>query len=132
MKITKNADRQLRSFGVTVGGVFELIGWWPLLRHHPNPRLWAVLLGLALILPGIVMPRILKKPHQFWMQLAHVLGWINSRIILSVMFYAVFTPAAMIARLIQKDPMNRAFVPGIDSYRVIRRARNAEHMKHQF
>ena len=129
---TLYTNRQLRSFGLTVGGIFLLIALWPLFRRGEDPRVWALVLGSALLLPGIVFPSVLRRPYQLWMQLALVLGWINTRIILSLMFYTVFTPTAFIVRLIGTDPMNRAIVPDADTYRVIRHARSASHMKHQF
>jgi hypothetical protein len=129
---TQQPKRQLRSFGLTVGGVFLFVAIWPLLRRGQNPRLWALLLGGALFLAGVIVPTVLRRPYQLWMRVADVLAWINTRIILSIIFYAVFTPAAVIVRLIGKDPMNRMFLPNVDTYRVLRSPRNASHMKHQF
>jgi hypothetical protein len=91
-----------------------------------------MLIGGALVLSGLLIPQLLRKPYQLWMGLAHALGWVNTKVILTVMFYTVFTPAAFIARILGKDPMNRAFVPNADTYRVLRDARSPSHMKHQF
>ena len=40
--------KELRNFGLIVGGVFFLIGVWPLIRHGEGMRLWAVVLGTIL------------------------------------------------------------------------------------
>ena len=40
--------RQLRSFGLLVGGIFGLIGLWPMVWRHQSPRLWAVTLAVAM------------------------------------------------------------------------------------
>jgi len=66
------------------------------------------------------------------MYVGHILGWVNTKIILGLMFYTVFTPAAVILRLIRHDPMNRSFVSNVDTYRVARQPRPTTHMKHQF
>ena len=129
---TQHTNRQLRSFGLTVGGMFLLIAIWPALRHGRDFHVWAFVLSGALLLPGIAMPAALARPYQLWMGLAHVLGWINTKIILTIMYYAVFTPVAIITRWMGKDPMNRKFVSDADTYRVLREPRNASHMKHQF
>jgi hypothetical protein len=84
------------------------------------------------MLPGLVWPAVLRKPYDLWMGLAHVLGWINTKIILSIMFYTVFTPAAFIMRLIGRDPMTRDFDANASTYRVLRQPRDASHMKNQF
>jgi len=124
--------KQLRSFGWTVGGAFLIVSTWPLIRRGEDPHFWLLALGSALLLLGLLMPNLLRQPFQVWMRIAHVLGWINTKIILGVMFYTVFTPAAFIVRLIGKDPMNRAFIPNANTYRVLRQPRGASHMKHQF
>ena len=127
-----NTNRQLRSFGLLVGGIFLVMGMWPVLWRGQDPRLWALAVGGSLLLPGLLMPVVLRKPYELWMRLAHVLGWINTRIILSIIFYAVFTPVAFVMRLTGADPMNRSFLSSANTYRVLRQPRSASHMKHQF
>jgi len=129
---SQNSDRQLRSFGLTVGGIFLFIGMWPVVRRGLDPGLWALVVGALLVIAALIFPASLRGPRQVWMRVGHVLGWINNKIILGLMFYLVFTPVAVILRLIGHDPMNRSFVPKTDTYRVPRQPRNTSHMKHQF
>ena len=82
---------KLRSFGLIVGGIFLLIAFWPYLRRGHDVRLWATVLGGSLVLLGIVAPSLLRHPYRAWMALAYVLGWINTRLILGVVYYLVFT-----------------------------------------
>ena len=124
--------KELRSFGLVVGGAFGLIGAWPGLRHGLPPRLWALALGGALAALGVAWPRSLTHPYRWWMAAAEMLGAINTRVILGVLFYGLFTPLALILRLLGKDPMRRALAPEADSYRVARHPRDASHMWHQF
>ncbi len=91
--------KQLRSFGWTVGGVFLILSIWPLIRRGEDPHFSLLALGSALLLLGLLTPTLLRRPFQVWMRMAHVLGWINTKISLGVMFYTVFTPAAVIVRL---------------------------------
>jgi hypothetical protein len=39
------AFKDLRQFGLLVGGVFTVIGLWPLVFRSESPRLWAKILG---------------------------------------------------------------------------------------
>ncbi|MEM7102979.1 MAG: SxtJ family membrane protein [Bacteroidota bacterium] len=41
----------------------------------------------------------------FWFKLAEVLGYVNSRILLSVIFFLMLTPLAFMARFFSKDPL---------------------------
>ncbi len=123
--------KQLRSFGLIVGGIFAVLSLLPRIFRHQDVRTWALVLGALLVLPAILMPRVLKWPHYVWMRIGHVLGWINSRIIMTIAFYAIFTPVGFIRRL-SSDPMNRKFDPERTTYRVKREGRPPSHMTHQF
>ena len=129
---TKVKTRQLRSFGLIVGGVFAFIGAWPEVYHSASPRLCALILAAVLILPALIFPGSLRPFYLGWMRVSQLLGWINTRVILGVIFYLLFLPVGLIMRLLGKDPMNRKFNSGVTTYRVPRHARPASHMKHQF
>ena len=124
--------KQLRSFGFIVGGGFAIIALWPTVFRNEHPRLVMLMLAGLLLLLAILLPRSLRPAYRVWMALGHVLGWVNTRIILSVMFYILFMPVGLVMRLLGKDPMLRKFERNIDTYRVIRQPRPSSHMKHQF
>jgi hypothetical protein len=81
---------------------------------------------------ALAWPRSLTQVYRFWMSVGEVLGWINTRLILSVLFYLLFTPMGLFMRLRGKDPMRRTLTPEAESYRVVRQPRPAAHMRHQF
>ena len=122
----------LRSFGFLVGTGFSIIGLWPLLLRQETPRLWALTLSVMLVLGGVLIPRLLLPLYRGWMALGGVLGWVNTRIILGVMFFVVFTPIGIFKRLFGSDAMSRRFDPDADSYRVPKSPRSADHMRRQF
>ena len=124
--------KQLRSFGLTVGGIFALIGLWPLVVHNQGARWWSLIVAVVLILPALVYPKSLFWIHKGWMAVGHVLGWINTRIILGVLFYGLITPMAIVMRFMGRDPMRRAFEPDADTYRISPRPRPGAHMTRQF
>lgn len=124
--------KQLRSFGLTVGGVFLLIGLWPLVWRGEGMRFWAVIPAAVLIPLGLILPRVLAPLYKGWMAVGHVLGWINTRIILGVLYYGLVVPMGLAMKLLGHDPMRRAWVPGMDTYRVVREPRPPSHMKNMF
>jgi hypothetical protein len=126
------SPKQLRSFGLIVGGVFSVLGVWPVLVHGLAIRAWALGIGGLLIVPALIYPAVLKGPHRAWMTAGRLLGWINSRIILSIFFYVILTPIGVFLRLLGKDPMRRRYDPTAGSYRQAREPRPASHMRHQF
>ena len=50
------------------------------------------------------------------MKFAESLGWINTRIILSIIFYLIFTPYGLVARLLGKDLLDLKWKRRADSY----------------
>jgi len=129
---TEITTKQLRSFGFTVGGVFALIGFWPVVIYGLAPRWWSVVVATVLIVPALVYPKSLYWPHKGWMTVGHVLGWVNTRIILGVVFYAVVTPIGIVRRWLGKDPMGRQLRADLDSYRLVRKPRPASHLRRQY
>ena len=124
--------KEWRSFGLVVGGVFALLGAWPAVVRGDGLRIWALGLAALLVGPALVYPGALKHPHRAWMTFGHLLGWINTRIILTLVFYGVFTPVGVVLRVFGKDPMRRKFDPTAATYRLVRAPRPGSHMRHQF
>lgn len=124
--------KELRNFGLIVGGMFCLIGIWPAVRYGEALRSWALVPGSLLVLLGLVMPTVLGPIFRLWMKMGHVLGWINTRIILGVLYFGLITPMGMVMRLFGWDSMRRALNQDVETYRVVRRARPRSHMMRQF
>jgi 4-amino-4-deoxy-L-arabinose transferase-like glycosyltransferase len=99
---------ELRRFGLTVGGMFLLLGlasWW---RGHVLPPRVFWTLGVLLVVPGLLAPAILGPVQRGWMRGAAVLGEVNSRIILTVFFYFVMMPVGFVLRTFFRDPLDRS------------------------
>lgn len=126
------SKKELRQFGFIVGGIFVLIGVWPVAWHGAGPRLWAVGLGSVLLLLGSLAPTLLLPVFRIWMRIGHILGWINTRIILGILFYGLITPMGFVMRLFGWDAMRRTLARDAQTYRVLRQARPRSHMTRQF
>ncbi len=122
----------LRQFGLMVGGMFLLISLWPFVWRQEPVRIWALVPGSVLAVAGLMMPGVLTQVYQGWMWVGHVMGWVNTRIILGVLFYGIVTPMGMVMKLTGRDPMRRRFEPDAQTYRVIRQPRPASHLKNMF
>jgi len=100
------SKKQLREFGMLIGLGFPfLIGWLlPSLFGHEF-RTWTLLVGIPGLIIGLTAPRLLNYPYLGWMALGHALGWVNSHIILGLVFILVLQPIAYIMRLTGYDPL---------------------------
>lgn len=123
---------QLRSFGLLMGGVFLLVALWPWLLRGETVRVWAGTFAAIFGLLGVVWPSCLNPIYRSWMKIGEKLGWINSRIILGIIYYGIFTPAAFVLTLLKKKPLHLDFEPAAKTYRVLKQARDANHVLKPF
>lgn len=100
-KNIQETKKDLRKFGLTVGGVLLLIA--ALLLYFEKPfALYFGVIGGILFLAGLLIPQVLKPLNKIWMGLAIVLGFFMSRLILTILFYLILTPIAFIAKIVSK------------------------------
>jgi hypothetical protein len=96
-----------RSFGVSVGGVLVAIAAVLLWRGRVGRAEVIGGIGVVLLVLGLVSPRLLKTPNAVWMRFAQALGYVNARILLTILFSLVLIPVAFLWRMIGKDPLVR-------------------------
>jgi len=108
MKTENISPKILKEFGLITGlllvCLFGLL--FPWLFDYSNP-LWPWIIAGLLSSLAIIKPMILKPVYRAWMKIGHILGWVNTRIILSIMFFIVFLPVGLGLKLLGKDPMQR-------------------------
>ena len=104
-----------RRFGIVMAAGFFLVG---VIRYISTGMItwWLGALGLVLLLVAFTWPRILAPVRGVWMKLGHVLGFVNGRIILTVLFLGIITPVALVMRLFRKQPIADRLSAAVDSY----------------
>jgi len=108
---------ELRKFGLTVGGAFIVLFGFvlPWIFSFGTP-IWPFVLGGTLVAPALIAPSVLRPVHTVWMWVALKVGAFNSRVLLGVLFYLVFTPVGLVRRAFGADPMG-VRDPGVGTYR---------------
>jgi hypothetical protein len=94
-----------RSFGLSVGPASLAFGALLAWRGYQRAGTIAAAMGLVLVLGALVAPAALRVPNRIWWRFAIILGWINSRILLTVFFLVVLTPAGWVMRLLGRSPL---------------------------
>lgn len=115
------SKKQLREFGFLLGLGFPIfLGWLlPALKGHPFSA-WTLWIGIPGLLLGLVSPLHLAWPYRAWMGLGHALGWVNSHLILGLVFILVLQPIAFVMRLFGHDPLRRKRSSVTKTYRELR------------
>ncbi len=127
--------RELRGFGFTFSGVaavFALFLWW---RGRTAGASWFLAAAVSFLFVGALVPGLLRPFHGPWMKFAEILGYINTRILLSLFYFIGITPTGLLMRIFGKDPMGRTFKhKDAPSYwtKPIRHEDGARHFDRQF
>jgi hypothetical protein len=80
-----------------------------------------LLAAIILQVVNMAVPQVFKPVAVVWLGFSELLGAVMSRILLSIVFFAVVTPIAVFRRLVGKDSLKlRAFKAGKDSVMVER------------
>jgi hypothetical protein len=123
---------ELRKFGLVTAGMlllfFDLLIPWIWGFSMP---LWPVIAAAILGGTGLVLPVALGPVYTIWMRFAEALGWVNTRIILSVIFFLIFFPFGVIMRIFN-DPMRRKLDDSAQSYRILSTPPKPENMERPF
>jgi hypothetical protein len=123
---------QLRTFGLTLGSVFALFfGLIPLAIHH-HAHVWPWITAVLLWIVALAMPSALRHVHAGWFKLGLWLGWLNTRVILTLLFGFMIAPLGLAMRLFGRDRVGRQFQPQAQSYRTSSRNRPAHSMEHPY
>jgi hypothetical protein len=93
------------AFGLTVGPACIAIGglsWW---RGVDAVAVALAAFGTGLVLAALIAPQILRAPSRIWWRFAQLLAWFNTRVLLTVFFFVVITPAGILMRLCGRHPL---------------------------
>src|SRR5262245_11880481 len=104
-----------RSFGLVFAVVFTLLagyfgwrahGWWPALLAP----------AAAFLILALTRPALLAWPNWLWTRLGLLLGAIVAPIVMGIIYFAVFTPMGLLARLVGKDFLRLRRDPAAPTY----------------
>ena len=118
--VNTNPDKQeLRKFGLVFATAMVLIFglFFPWLLERPWPT-WPWIVAAVFAAPALLFPQVLKPVYRLWMKIGHALGWLNSRIILGILFFLMFAPVALVLRLLGKDMLKQRLDASATTYRI--------------
>ena len=98
----RSEKRDLRKFGITIGIILVMIAGFLFWKEKESFQIFLTV-GVILCVLGFTVPVVLKPIYWIWMIFATILGWIMTRVILSLLYYVIFTPIGLISRLFGKQ-----------------------------
>ena len=133
IQTTTVTNKQLREFGLIFGAIlvvlFGLLLPWVFDFSFP---LWPWFVLAVTGSLAIIFPLGLKPFYKVWMLFGAVMGWINTRIILGIIFYCVFMPFGLIMKLFGKDLLSRKLDASKSTYRLVHNEQAKDNMENPF
>lgn len=120
--IRRSSDRTL---ALVLAAFFMVVALAPYI-HGRAPRLWAVFVSAALVVVGVVAPRILEPVNTYWTRLGAVLQEIMNPVVMGLVFYSTIVPIGVIMRLLGHDTLQLRWDPGVSSYWIERKPHGSQ------
>jgi hypothetical protein len=95
----------LRQFAALWLVFFAGLAGWESWHGRSVLALAFALLAVTVAPMGLLAPRAIRPLFIAWMALAFPIGWTISKVCLAIMFYGVFTPVALVFRLLGRDAL---------------------------
>lgn len=122
--------KDLKVFSFIWAFIFLVIGVYPLINSE-NPIVFCLVVSLFFLIVGLVKPTLLTGFYKVWVKFGEFIGGIISKIIILTLFYGMFTPIAIVLKILGKDLLNKKLDKESKSYWLIRE-KQPESMKYQF
>ncbi len=99
-------SRVLRQFAVLCCVVALVIAGRRAWHGQVDLWTWAIVgTGMAIALAGLLRPMLVRGVYTAAMIVAFPIGWTVTRVILMAVFYLMFTPLALVFRLMGRDEL---------------------------
>ena len=110
-------DRDLRQFAALWIAFFSgLAAWQGFVRSHALLAWLLFGVAIAVGMLGLWRPRSIRPIYVGWLVLAFPIGWTVSHVILAAVFYLVFTPVALVFRVMGRDALQLRRTADTDTY----------------
>ena len=113
--LTQVTSKEARKTSLIVAAVLAIVSTFLFYRGSVRAHFVTACLALLLVLVGLFVPPAAKLFHRVWFTIAFALGWVNSRILLTIIYFLVFVPYGIVSRLAGRDPLGLR-QPKSDSY----------------
>jgi len=133
----KPDSKKLKEFGWVSAIGFSVIGFlvlptvsWLHKRGGEEAYAWMdfnwtislilLAVGVLIWILSLISTKAVKPIYLFWMAVAFPIGWVISHIILGAIYFLLFTPIALVFKLMGRDALSREIDKEAETYWVTR------------
>ncbi len=128
MKKHKISD--IKIFVLIWSAIFMLLAFYPLLNKGTING-WFVLIAFIFAIIAMIHPLLLLPFYKRWIQVGEFIGSIVAKIIMVIIFYALFTPVSFVLKILKIDLLDKKIDKEASTYWVKRKIQPST-LKNQF
>ncbi len=124
------SNKEIKTFSLIWSFIFIIIAIFPLFKGS-EIRLWSIIVSSIFFIIAFTQPSLLSGFYKVWVKFGEIVGNIISKVIIIILFYGLFTPIAIILRLLGKDLLKKNLDKSSSTY-WIKRDTQPGSLKNQF
>lgn len=107
MSKPRNEIKDLKQFGSVLAGILFIFSTINFLKGRTFWYPWFFGFGVVCVFLVFAAPRYIKPIFIVFSKVGHAIGWLNTRVILALIYYIFITPIAVSMKIFNKDPLSR-------------------------
>lgn len=116
MAKSRNEIKDLRQFGTALAIILFIFGTVNFFKGRIYWYPWFFASGVIIVILVLAAPKSIKPIFKVFTKGGHAIGWVNTRIILALIYFLIITPIAIVMKIFGKDPLDRKIDKGKASY----------------
>ena len=108
--------KDIKTFGYGLTGFLAILGAINLYKGNSNIYYYFFSAGFIALIISIIRPYTLMFLYKPMMLFAHAIGWFNTQVLLSLIFFLLISPISLILKIIKKDLLDIGIDKDCKSY----------------
>ncbi len=119
-------NTEFKKFGLMMGVALFVVGTLKVIQS-PYPGIFYLIVASVFTVLSLFVPGLLRPAYGLWMKIGSVLGYINSKIIFTLVFLIVIIPLSFVLKLFKVKFLDLSFDKNMKSYATEYQKRDDSH-----
>ncbi len=107
MDSNRISQKELKKFGIILSCILFAIAALQFLKGRASIALWLGVIAGVVLLAAIFFTNFIKPVYWLLSRIGKIIGWVNTKILLVIIYYFLFTPIGLLRKLFKGDPLDR-------------------------
>jgi len=101
------SKKELQKFGIILGCILCIIAGLQFLKGRNGLALWLGGIAGAVLFAAIFFTDSIKPLYWILSRIGRMIGWVNTKLLLVIIFYIFCTPVGLLRKIFYGDPLDR-------------------------